>query len=466
MLIFVFQRWDEDNKIEFPARFVMKKRGISIGVLFLFGLGILGFTQYPKLNIISGYTAKYMASGVFVADRSVKSLEEQDTNAPLIELAEAEVNEEDRSARAKVFGLMERKAICREGLGCVLVNEDYQITEVPSPSRRLNQDQAPFPFGQGEPDTVRVEGVDYVLLERALDSAFARPEEQKTRSVLVAYGNQIIAERYANGITEDTPILGWSMTKSILATCYGILEYRDKIDLQTPVPIPAWQADGRARITYNHLMRMQSGLEWDEDYTTISDVTRMLFLEEDMTEIQAEKDAAGYPTQIWNYSSGTSNLLSGLLRNEFNTYQEYLDFPYAALIDRIGMNSMLIETDMAGNYVGSSYAWASTRDWARFGLLYLNQGVWNGEQLFDTAWTDYITTPTEGSKGEYGAHFWLNAEGKYPNVPRDLFSANGYEGQYVFIIPSKNVVIVRTGLAEPPEFDLNSFLESVLAALP
>ena len=439
------------------------KRSLAVIGIVVVGTAIF---NYPKLNIISGYTAKYMASGVFIADRTISSLEEQDTNAPLIKLADAEVGEARRSASARVFGLMKREAICRDGLGCVLINDDYEVTDVPIPNRNFNPDASAFPFGHGDPDTIRIEGVDYALLTRALDSAFARPDEQKTRSVLVAYGNQIVAERYAEGFSPNTPILGWSMTKSILATCYGILEYRDQIDLQTPAPVPAWQADGRARITYNHLLRMQSGLEWDEDYTTISDVTRMLFLEEDMTLVQAEKDAAGYPTQIWNYSSGTSNLLSGLLRNEFDTYQEYLDFPYKALIDKIGMNSMLIETDMAGNYVGSSYAWASTRDWARFGLLYLNKGVWQGERIFDEDWIEYITTPTEGSNGDYGAHFWLNSEGKYPNVPRDLYSANGYEGQYVFIIPSKNVVIVRTGLAEPPAFDIDSFLESVLAALP
>ena len=130
------------------------------------------------------------------------------------------------------------------------------------------------------------------------------------------------------------------------------------------------------------------------------------------------------------------------------------------------MNSMLIEADLSGHFVGSSYAWATTRDWAKFGLLYLNRGEHNGEQLFATEWADYVSTPTPGSDGTYGAHFWLNANGKYPDVPRDLYSANGYQGQYVFIIPSKDAVIVRTGLAEDPDFDVNAFLKDVLAALP
>jgi CubicO group peptidase (beta-lactamase class C family) len=126
---------------------------------------------------------------------------------------------------------------------------------------------------------------------------------------------------------------------------------------------------------------------------------------------------------------------------------------------------MLIETDLAGNFVGSSYGWANTRDWAKFGLLYLHRGNWRGEQLFAPQWVDYVTKPTAHSNGTYGAHFWLNRQGKFPDVPKDMYSANGYEGQYVFIIPSRDLVVVRTGLAEAPDFDVNSFLREVLLAI-
>lgn len=444
----------------------MKKRVIYFLIFLLTVLAILIYSQYAKLNIISGYTAKYMASGVFIANRSMESLENQDTNVPLVKLADSEVNIQDREASADVYGLMERKAICRDGIGCVLINDDYEPGPYLRPNRNVLDNDLPFSFGNSSLDTITVEGVDYEKLKIALDSAFARPEVQKTRTVLVLYKNKILSERYADGFTADTPILGWSMTKSILATLYGILQYQNKLDVEAKAPVPEWKDDGRSHITYNHLLRMQSSLEWEEDYTKMSDVTRMLFMETDMSKSQAAKEAVGYPTQIWNYSSGTSNLLSGLLRDQFDNYQQYLDFPYAALIDKIGMNSMLIETDLAGNFVGSSYAWANTRDWARFGALYLNGGVWNDERIFDESWVDYIATPTEGSDGTYGAHFWLNAEGKYPDVPRDLYSANGYQGQYVFIIPSKDLVIVRTGLAEPPEFDINSFLRNILDCIP
>lgn len=426
-------------------------------------VAIVVYTQYPKLNIISGYASKNMASTVFLTGRTPASVTVNDNNVPLIKLASVDV--EDARAKASVFGLMNREAVCFDGIGCMLINEEFDENfKITVPRRRKKANRMPFPYGDGPPKDTIYNNVDYGLLDYALDKAFENPDVQKTRTVLVAYKNQIVAERYTKGFDHQTPVLGWSMTKSVMATLYGILEYEGKIDLDLPAPISAWQSDERKNITLNHLLRMQSGLEWEEDYTSISDVTKMLFLDTDMTVGQAKKKTLAPPTEIWNYSSGTSNLLSGILRQQFKSHQEYMDFPYASLIDKIGMNSMIIETDQAGNYVGSSYAWANTRDWAKFGLLYLNNGNWNGEQLFDESWIEYITRPTEHSNGTYGAHFWLNVENKFPDAPTDMYSANGYQGQRVFIIPSKDLVIVRTGLAESPDFDFNYFLKNVLAA--
>lgn len=429
-------------------------------------IAIAAFYNYPKLNMISGYTAKNMASTVFLTSRNATSVTENDHKAPLIELAESEVDESKKSASATVFGMMERQAIYREGLGAVLVNEEYDPNAFKLVPRRAKAiDTLPFPFGNnGKKDSIFAI-IDYDKLEAAVDMAFANPDIQKTRTALVVYKDHIIAERYVEGFDKNTPILGWSMTKSILATLYGILEYQRKIDVGSPAPIESWKDDERQQITLNHLLRMQSGLAWEEDYTSISDVTKMLFLDSDMTLAQMNQEAVAPPTDVWNYSSGTSNLLSGILRKQFSNHQEYLDFPYSSLVDKIGMHSMLIEADMAGNYVGSSYAWANTRDWAKFGLLYLHRGNWRGEQLFAPEWVDYVTKPTPLSDGKYGAHFWLNAHGKYPDVPKDLFSANGYQGQYVFVIPSKELVIVRTGLGEEPDFDANGFLKSVVEAI-
>jgi CubicO group peptidase (beta-lactamase class C family) len=178
-----------------------------------------------------------------------------------------------------------------------------------------------------------------------------------------------------------------------------------------------------------------------------------------------EKPAAFKPNTHWNYSSGTTNLLSGILRQQFKTHQEYLDFWYSALIDKIGMNSMIIETDMAGNYVGSSYGWATTRDWSKFGLLYLHKGNWNGEQILDESWVKYTVKPTNTSEGQYGAQFWLNAGGRFPDVPREMYYCSGFQGQMVAIIPSLDLVIVRMGLKEDPEFDFNGMLSGIIGSL-
>jgi CubicO group peptidase (beta-lactamase class C family) len=184
-----------------------------------------------------------------------------------------------------------------------------------------------------------------------------------------------------------------------------------------------------------------------------------------MTRSQLEKPLAFQPNTHWNYSSGTTNLLSGILRKQFRSHQEYLDFWYSALIDKIGMHSMLVETDMAGNYVGSSYGWATTRDWAKFGLLYLHEGNWRGEQLFKPSWAKYVATPTNTSNGQYGGQFWLNSSGRFPDAPKDLYFASGFQGQMVAIFPSHDLVIVRMGLKEDPEFDFNGLLGGIVRSI-
>ena len=424
------------------------------------------FYNYPRLNIISGYAAKNMASSVFIAQRTEVSINKKDNNIPLIKMAKTAVDSKSKQASSTVFGVMKRTAIYREGLGAVLINGTYDAKKNhPIPNRSVLKNSLPFPYGNLDVQDTVLENVDYNLINKALDNAFSSPDIKKTRTVIIVHKDQIIGERYIDGFSKDTKILGWSMSKSVLATIFGILEYQGSLNTNNLAAVTLWATDERKHITLNHLLRMQSGLEWNEDYTSISDVTKMLFLDSDMTLAQKEKKAIAKPTEIWNYSSGTSNLLSGILRKQFTYKQEYLDFPYVALIDKIGMHSMLLEADMEGNFVGSSYIWANTRDWAKFGLLYLHRGNWNGKRIFDDKWADYISKPTIGSNGTYGAHFWLNSNGKFPDVPRDLYSANGYQGQYVFIIPSKDLVVVRTGLAENPEFDVNKFLKEIIAAI-
>jgi CubicO group peptidase (beta-lactamase class C family) len=446
----------------------MKKFFKILGLAILLFLVYFGFTTYPKLDLISGFSAKSIASGHFIDNRSIEMIEKGDNDINMIDLATNKIDETSKSASASVYGLKERKAIYREGLGATLINDDFDESkpyEVPKRTK-LNNNLA-FPYGNMEAEKVVFENIDYTKLDKAVANAFDKKGEKKkrTRALLVIYKDKIIAEKYDTGFTKDSKILGWSMTKSITATYFGILQKQGKFDINKPAPIAEWQNDERKNITTNDLLHMNSGLEWEEDYEKISDATKMLFQAEDMSKSQIVKPAKFKPNTHWNYSSGTTNLLSGILRNQFKTHQEYLDFWYSALIDKIGMNSMVVETDMAGNYVGSSYGWATARDWSKFGLLYLHKGNWNGEQIFDESWAKYVATPTNDSNGVYGGQFWLNAGGKYPDVPKDLYSANGFQGQNVFIIPSLDIVIVRMGLKEDGEFDFNGMLKGILGSV-
>lgn len=435
-------------------------------VLLLIVLVYLRIAIYPQLDLISGFSAKSMASGHFIDGRNLETIQQGDNDIPKVDWASNKIDDGKKFTTATVYGLKERKAIYREGLGATLINDDFDVTKpYEVPKRTKGNNNLPFPYGNLEPKDTIFEHIDYNRLQKAVDNAFDKKGQKKirTRSVIVIYKDKIIAEKYADGFNKNSKILGWSMTKSITATYFGILQKQGKINIMNPAPIAEWKNDDRSKITINDLLHMNSGLEWEEDYGKISDVTKMLFQAEDMTQSQIEKPAKYKPNTHWYYSSGTTNLLSGILRKQFKTHQEYLNFWYNSLFDKIGMNSALIETDMSGNFVGSSYGWATTRDWSKFGLLYLHKGNWNGETIFEESWAKYASTPTNTSNGRYGAQFWLNAGGYFPDVPKDMYYCSGFQGQMVAIFPSHDLVIVRMGLSE--DFDFNGFLSDVVGSL-
>lgn len=440
----------------------MRKKVLRlIFLLAILALIYTAYNRYPRLNILAGYSAKNMSSSVFLAGRSFEFTDSKDNNFSPVHLASDVINTKEKSATASVYGLLTRKAIYRDGLGSVLVTKNYdKETTYLSPKRNKFNTNLPFPYGDLPQKDTLFEHIDYPQLEIAVNKAF--DSLNKTRAVLVIHRDQIIAEKYADGFYKNSKLLGWSMTKSITGTMYGVLQYQGKLNVYDKAPVELWKDDERSEITFHNLLQMNSGLEWVEDYNTISDVTEMLFLTEDMGGLQANKELVGKANETWNYSSGTTNLLSKIVRSYYPTHQEYLDAWYSQLIDKIGMHSMIIEADLEGNYVGSSYAWATPRDWAKLGLLYLHNGNWNGTQIFDELWVDYATTPTNTSEGRYGAHIWLNAGSYYPDAPKELYSFNGYQGQRVFIIPSKELVIVRMGLAS---MDFNAFLKDIISAI-
>jgi CubicO group peptidase (beta-lactamase class C family) len=419
-------------------------------VILLLALIYGVYSEYPKLTIISGLNAKWVASGVFVANRTQEEIELTDNNFSPVNWATNKVNEAQKAVVSNVFGLNDRKAIYREGLGTVVINDDYNPNEAYLvPNRNKIPKKLPFPYGDlPQKDTVFI-NIKYSKLDKVVNEYFKQSTDRdQTRSLLVVYKNRIIVEKYLDGFDKTTKILGWSMGKSIVSTIIGVLNLQGRMDINDAAPIDEWRNDERSKITINNLLQMNSGLAWEEDYTKISDVTKMLYLDTDMTQAQINKPLITKSNEHWLYSSGTSNLLSGIVRKQFKTHQEYLDFWYSDLIDKMGMHSMLLETDLAGNYVASSYAWANTRDWAKYGLLYLNKGNWNGEQIISKDWVKYTSTPTNTSEGIYGAQFWLNAGGHFPDVPKDMFMADGFQGQRIFIIPSKDLVVVRTGITD------------------
>jgi CubicO group peptidase (beta-lactamase class C family) len=375
------------------------------------------------------------------------------------------------------MGFGKKKAIYRKGFGCTLLAEiseeelRNQKMNLPAPSH-LNQDTIQWPMGNLVSDSLPP--VDTTKINQVIAKAFEEPAPfRRTRSILVVYDGKIIAEKYAEGFTKDSKQIGWSMTKSITNALVGILVKQGKLDIAQPAPIATWQKDDRKRLTLNDLLHMSSGLEWLEDYSGPSGATNMLFKKKDMGVYASEAMLKDEPGKVFYYSSGTTNIISNIIRQTI-VDENYYRFPSQELFSKLGINSMVIEPDAGGTFVGSSYSFATARDWARFGLLYLNDGVWNGERLLPEGWVKYSSTPATGAlMGEYGAHFWLNAgtpgnpsKRTYPDVPTDLFWADGYEGQSVFILPSKKLVVVKLSQSSGNVLDDNQFLAGIIEALP
>jgi len=288
----------------------------------------------------------------------------------------------------------------------------------------------------------------------------------------------VIAERYAPGFSERTPLPGWSMTKSVTGVLIGVLVRAGKLSPEQKGLLPQWSAPGDARgeITLDQLLRMTSGLRFSENYgDPDADVAQMLFVRADGAAFAIDKPLEFPPGAHWRYSSGTSNILSRVVRLAVGgSTKDYLEFPRRALFGRVGMESAVIETDAAGNFIGSSYMYASARDWARFGQLLLQDGVWDGERILPAGWVGYMARLTpQSTRQDFGAHLWLKIPPPFddptktlPPLPADVFHAVGYEGQFVSVIPSRRLVVVRLGLSRRDHaWNHHAFLVRLLEAL-
>ncbi|MDO9615708.1 MAG: serine hydrolase, partial [Bacteroidota bacterium] len=252
-----------------------------------------------------------------------------------------------------------------------------------------------------------------------------------------------------------TRFQSWSMAKSFTNTLAGIMVKDGKWDIDQPINIPEWQNDDRKQITYKNLMYAESGLLWNEDYGNRSDVTVMLYCENDFARFVFGQPLEAPVGTNWHYSSGNPNVVTYQLRQTIGNDQEYYQFPYSRLFHKIGMPDAVFEVDASGTFVGSSYIYATARDFARYGLLHLQDGVFNGERILPEGWVSFSTSPNTQSKGEYGSLFWLNKSGKLPSAPDDMYWCQGYDGQRIFIIPSKELVVVILGFSHKPKNEMN-----------
>lgn len=441
--------------------------------------------RLKELYVGAGYKAKVLTSGVFMSQRDPQELLREDlSHVPQLKWFKHKIDRQSRCVDVSLFGLARRRAIFRPGLGCTLIAGDSQdevrAQRYPLPVPELvNPDDIPWPMGDLIPDDEPAIGIDLQRVSKVVESAFIEPDPRRlrrTRAVVVVYDGRIIAERYTPGITSKTPLIGWSMTKSVINALVGILVGQGKLSVQAPAPVPQWQQPGdpRAAITLDHLLRMTSGLDFAEHYgEPCSDVNLMLFVEPDAAAFAARKPLVTEPGTNWAYSSGSTNIISGIVRRAVGgDLADYFAFPRLALFNRIDMRSAVLEPDTAGNFVGSSFMYATARDWARFGLLYLGDGVWQGQQILPEGWVNYTRTPTPGAPlGMYGAQFWLNVgdgSGKraYPELPEDLFLARGFQEQVVAIIPSRKLVVVRLGMTHEGEWEFEQFMADLLKAIP
>lgn len=420
----------------------------------------------PRLKRVAAvgcsYKAKALASALFVSGLETdpeRAPEIADEAYRLMRLFRARVDRDKKTVTVSFLGFQPKTAAYRPGLGATL-------TASPLPTAPPAAEPARSP---------ELPARETPALRPILDAAFAEPgpRRRRTRAVVVVQDGAVVGERYASGITFNTPLNGWSMTKSVMGALIGTLVAEGKLKLDDKRLLPQWseRGDPRGEIALEDLLRMRSGLRFSEVYSDpLSDVTRMLFDDRDAGGFAASRPLEAPPATRWKYSSGTTNILSLIARRAVGE-KDYLAWPRRALFDPLGMTSAVFEPDAAGTFVGSSFLFATARDWARFGLLYAN----GGRGLLPEGWVRLAATPTpQAPDGKYGAHWWLKLSPELGDgtpaaakIPPDAFHALGHEGQCLTVIPSRRLVVVRLGLSiDIKAWNHAAFLAELLDALP
>lgn len=422
----------------------------------------------PPGDALSHHTAGYakiMCSAVFITGLKSDFAAENvgyftSPYAERAKVGKPVIDYEKKSVSIKLPSGLTRTAMYTGDQGCVTLPEgrsSLSYKPVPVPRNLPNADTTPWPMGDVLPTTPMPAEIDTAKVTQAVRAAFETDEAQ-TAAFVVTYKGRIIGERYGEGITKDTPLESWSMGKSLSATLMGILIHQGVYKLDQPAPIPQWQGKGdpRAKIRIMDIMHMSSGLycraPQDPDYDPALGYPDHLYLYTDA--VNSFDYAANLPQQWLPNTVGRYRNCDPVLTNYLNRLgiegkgEVYHTFPQRALFDKIGVRTMVLETDPSGNFLTQGYEFASGRDWARLGNLYLQDGVWNGERILASGFTKFVSTLAEpwvaDGRPIYGGLFWVNGDGARP-IPKDAYMMLGAGGQSVTIIPSHDLVVVRLG---------------------
>jgi len=459
---------------------VSLRKWIAIGLaLFIAALAGASVTFRPDraIRVATSYVAHNICSKTFVSGQDPQSVfAEVSDRAGIRRLRHLFRFNLDRGARtvdASTLGLFRSRASFHDGLGCVewhgqepyILKSDVEALKLKTPPS-LPEIAGP----------AVVEPSD-LALKAALDHAFEEPPAppfRRTKAVVVVHDGNVIAERYAPGIGIETPLLGFSMTKSVVNALIGILTQQGLVTPSMPAPIPEWRGahDPRREIEVEHLMRMTTGLDLDETNSGFDPSSRM-FLENDTAAYAVNTRMIAPLGTRWRYSSPTTQILARIVRDVAGGPEQTLAFAWRELFNPLGMRNVTLEFDGAGTLQGSTYMLASARDWAKFGLLYLNDGVVGGKRILHEDWVDFCAAATLDT--DYAAGFWTNRS-EHPNakarvrlgMPRDAFFASGDLGQRIVIMPSQKLVVVRLGDSVDPTGDMRGLarlVKEVIAAV-
>lgn len=440
----------------------MKKKTILRIVLTVLAAALIGGCLYLNslLPIITGYAAKNLASDVFVSGREPADVEALDLHFSFIKFTRNKVDFENKTVTSR-FLWGKSVAAYRDGYGVTLLRGKK--------AAELQAEKYPLaPEAEG-PDCL--EPGDSALTARLAPIAKALVDDHAYNGTpfafVVLHEGKVVAERYREGLDARTRLLSWSMAKSFTNALAGVMCGDGLVDVFAPTGIPEWQGDERAAITLNDLMQMQSGLQWNEDYGNRSDVNLMLHREKDMGLFAIDKPLEHKPGTFWYYSSGSTNIVMRYLRGKFASDMEFLTYYRERVFAPLGIRNAVFEPDMSGTPVGSSYLYITAREFASFGQLYLGDGVFQGRRILPEGWVEYSVTPASDSKDGYGSFFWLNKDKFWPDIPEDMFNCQGHDGQEIFIIPSKDLVVVVLGYSPKPDrvVDWNALVKDIISQL-